>query len=362
MSVQAITWSLGRAASVASQATLFVLANYADEWGVTYVGQDKLAADCSCRKATISENLKRLEDAGLIGRVQRRDAKGRRTSDHVVLAPLASDRGAMADADKRAREKHPAEVCDLARQDTVGVSGRPDTLDGASGYASRADLDTAGVPEPSVEPSVNGQHHHPQQGARATWPGVAEQMQSDGEEFLRQKRKVSGRIVTAREMALAAAALSEFNRQLEGKFELGPWLSLIVARVRDHPSWDAAAHARLVQSAFRLKWWERRGEKRRAKPPVIWSERSFPNVVDDATREAEARREMQADRRLRDKVFDGRPWDELTKGEQENLKANVAMDSRPWAREDPVPVASNGNGNGHAPGFTAENWLDPEFD
>lgn len=152
-----MSWAKGKAPTLASQAILLMLGNYADEWGVTYIGQESLADDLSCRKATISDNLAKLEGQQLIGRVRRHDAKGRRTSDHVVLAPLAADRGAMRDADKRAYEKHPEEVCALARrQGTPSVSGSeraPDTPDGEPRYASPLGLDTPAVPEPSEEPS-----------------------------------------------------------------------------------------------------------------------------------------------------------------------------------------------------------------
>lgn len=157
-------WSKGKAPTIASQAILFAAADYADEWGITYAGQDTLAADCSCRKATVADNLKRLEEHRVIARVRRHDQKGHRTSDHIVLAPLAGERGGMRDADKRATEKHPPEVCALARRlVTPGVTGL-DTPDGRLD-TPHGHLDTPGVPEPSVEPSVE-----PGEGSKAPSP------------------------------------------------------------------------------------------------------------------------------------------------------------------------------------------------
>ena len=146
-----MTWCLGKAPTLATQAVLFSLAHHADHWGITYIGQATVASECSCRVATVSTNLKKLEEAGLVARVQRRDIGGRRTSDHVVLAPLAEDRGGMANADKLAREKHPNEVCDLAQsQLALGASrdrtsdtpdGNQLTPDGQPTYARRTRTD-----------------------------------------------------------------------------------------------------------------------------------------------------------------------------------------------------------------------------
>ena len=128
MSVQAISWALGKAGAVdstqaklGSQAVLLVLANYADQWGITFVGQDTLAQDCAgVSDRTIRTHLTYLEEAGLIARFHRNDQRGNRTSDTTVLAPLAEDRGQMQDAheDKLALEKHPEEACRVAQRNT----------------------------------------------------------------------------------------------------------------------------------------------------------------------------------------------------------------------------------------------------
>lgn len=231
--------------------------------------------------------------------------------------------------------------------------------DDAQGRSSRHEGGAGSAPNPSFNPSDPNSPPPTEQGV---WAGVPDTMRTDGQTFLRQKRKVAGRLVTEAEMAIAAAALAEFNRQLESRFELGPHLAEIVGRVRDHPSWDTAAHVRLVQSAFRVRWWERRGDRRRPKPGVVWGPRAFTNVVDDATREAEVRREMENDHRLRDKIFsDGRSWDELTSAEQANHKEQSSWGNQPWlpkAEPEPAHANGNGNGNGHAPGLTWENFGD----
>jgi len=123
------------------------------------------------------------------------------------------------------------------------------------------------------------------------------EMVVDALELLRQHRKVDGKVVTPHEMAIAAVALERFNRCFEwqGKpgssFGLGGVLPELVMRIRDRPSWDSATHVRLVESAWRLRWWEKKAGGRRPSPSVIWSAKSFPQVVQDAADEKKARDE-----------------------------------------------------------------------
>jgi len=125
----------------------------------------------------------------------------------------------------------------------------------------------------------------------------------DGLELLRQGRKVDGALVTPIEMAKAAICIAAFNRCYEFKgateagYGLGPNLSAIVMRVRDRPSWDAAKHVRLVESAWRIRWWERRDSKRRPSPNVIWSPKSFEQVAQDAKDEAAGEKPEQIGKR-----------------------------------------------------------------
>jgi hypothetical protein len=121
--------------------------------------------------------------------------------------------------------------------------------------------------------------------------GVADDISQDAVELLKAKTKVGGKMVTQQEMGVAAAALDEINSSADRSFSLGPHLTAIVGRVREHPSWDAAKHRRLVQSAFRFRWWERNGKQRRLTPAVIYgNERVFENCVQDAHDEASGRR------------------------------------------------------------------------
>jgi hypothetical protein len=121
-----------------------------------------------------------------------------------------------------------------------------------------------------------------------------DEMIADAQAFLREKRKVNRALVTPREMSCAVAGLATFNRCFEwngtegADFGLGLNLTSIVMRVRDHPSWEPAKHVRLVESAWRIRWWERTGERRRPEPNVIYSPKTFDRVAQDAKEEKES--------------------------------------------------------------------------
>lgn len=116
----------------------------------------------------------------------------------------------------------------------------------------------------------------------------------DGLELLRQGKKVDSKLVTPVEMAIAASAIATFNRRFEWKrpdgeiakgadYGLGANLKSVVMRIRDRPSWDAAKHVRLVEAAWKVRWWEQDGRsKRRPTPNVIYGSGAFENVVQDA--------------------------------------------------------------------------------
>lgn len=356
MSVQAITWALGRASGIAPQAVLFSLANHADEWGITFVGQDTVAGECSCRRPTVTTNMARLEEDGLIKRFQRRDGGGRRSSDIVVLAPNWGDRAAMHDAEKRAATMFSEEVCAAARQGTPGEhwdQGDQRPPDEPQGTPHES-LGTLGVHEPSEEPSEEPTASSSSAGA-GEWAAVPAEMRSDAEALLKRKAKVDSRLVTPDEMRVAAAALAEFNRQAGSDYGLGANMRSIVMRIRDRPSAGADVHVRLVQSAWRVRWWERTGNGRKPSPNVIYGEKSFENVWQDAVDEAKG--DLKAvPVALRDRVWwDGRRFDELTPGEQANAREAVSMHLKPWERQETVVAVSN-NGTGLAP-ITAETWL-----
>jgi len=86
MSFQAMTWAVKqKVGNATGKAILLMLANYADQDGVCFPSQEKLAQECECTRQTVSRFLGDFEKRGLIVRVERRRQDGYRTSDEISL-------------------------------------------------------------------------------------------------------------------------------------------------------------------------------------------------------------------------------------------------------------------------------------
>lgn len=86
MSNRAMAWAWGVDGLTTVQKLLLVaLADFADEADSCYPGQERLAQLASTSRETVSRNLSRLEDLGLISRERRQRKDGFRTSDRFVL-------------------------------------------------------------------------------------------------------------------------------------------------------------------------------------------------------------------------------------------------------------------------------------
>jgi len=126
--------------------------------------------------------------------------------------------------------------------------------------------------------------------ASATGEGAAGDLVKDGYELLRRKTKVDGRLVTREEMAIVIDVIAEFNAQSGSGFGVGAHVKPIVGRIRERASMPADQHVRLVQSAWRIKWWERSGRGRRPTPAVIYGNAGvFEQVIQDAVDERAGR-------------------------------------------------------------------------
>jgi hypothetical protein len=136
MSTQAMSWAFEQQElSTGAKFLLVAIADVADGHGVAWCGRVLLAERCCCTPKTVSENMAKLEDAGLIVRRERRRLNGSRTSDWIVLAPNALDRGLMRDAPA---DEFPATICELAR--------------GSGNKNTPGQVTKTGSPDPSEEP------------------------------------------------------------------------------------------------------------------------------------------------------------------------------------------------------------------
>jgi hypothetical protein len=90
MSVQAITWALDQPVlSVTEKVILLVLANYANEYGISWPSQRTLAENAACDERTVRRTLVRLEARGVIRRIARRRSNGSRQSDMILMSAFA---------------------------------------------------------------------------------------------------------------------------------------------------------------------------------------------------------------------------------------------------------------------------------
>lgn len=144
MSVQAISWAMNAAVSdVAEKAVLFVLANYADEFGVCWPSQATLLSHCPISERKLRYTLKALEDGGHIRRFERRRSNGSRRSDAYLLVGFA-DRKPLSQSDD-----HPIlQIPDVVHDQQDGTSNRHVVpVDNRhvvpGGPAPRATLDTS---------------------------------------------------------------------------------------------------------------------------------------------------------------------------------------------------------------------------
>jgi hypothetical protein len=86
MSVQAITWALDYAAgSVTEKVILLVLANYANEYGISWPSQKTLADQTALGERTVRRVLADMDIRGVIRRIPRRRSNGSRQSDMILL-------------------------------------------------------------------------------------------------------------------------------------------------------------------------------------------------------------------------------------------------------------------------------------
>jgi len=101
MSFQAMSWAVKqKVGNATGKAILLMLANYADQDGVCFPSQEKLAVECECARQTVSRFLNDFESRGLISRVQRRRQDGYRTSDEIKLSLDAVQLSAAKSDDK----------------------------------------------------------------------------------------------------------------------------------------------------------------------------------------------------------------------------------------------------------------------
>lgn len=235
----------------------------------------ELANDAGVSKKTLDEYVPVFEEAGLL-RVERRRVDGSNLPNVWILLGAGAGGWTRSVPSHADHPVHPSS--DEARTDVV-------VEDGTGASACLPGLTTGSDVERWL--------------ASATGEGVAGDLVKDGYELLRRKTKVDGRLVTREEMAIVIDVIAEFNAQSGSGFGVGAHVKPIVGRIRERASMPADQHVRLVQSAWRIKWWERSGRGRRPTPAVIYGNAGvFEQVVQDAVDEKAGRAQPEQPKRF----------------------------------------------------------------
>lgn len=163
MSVQAISWSLKqRTGSPSAKAVLFTLANYADEDGTCFPGQERLALETDQSVDSVQRRLKELEALGLISRERRGGSGEGRSSDryrlHLDQLVLDLKPGASKAAECGVAPGAKPQSAGLPKAARMGAT--PQIEDGNTAAVRLSTID-----EPSVEPldshtPLPPQHRH----------------------------------------------------------------------------------------------------------------------------------------------------------------------------------------------------------
>lgn len=276
MSWQATAWSARQATgTTGAKCLLLLIANHASPSGVCFPGRHALAAECECRPETITANLARLEKVKLIWRHQRRRANGSRTSDWIVLGPLAKNRGEMVNADP---EEYPHYIAEMARR--------------GSGEDFSPESDRSGQVSSTGSPEV-----------------VREQARHISPRWRISKKKVEPE---AWEKTLDALAF--YNEQtgsrlsaLDGRGEPSEVGKRVYLRVVAYPELDLDAHKDIIRRTLASRWWDK--GKKGGPPsigavygPKIFEENMTRQPTEKQAKESEAERldaeELAAMRRL----------------------------------------------------------------
>lgn len=299
MSAEATLWAWRQDVRSTEKLILLAYADQARDDGAVQLPQGELTLRTGLSERAVRDNLGRLEADGGLRRYAFSEA-GKRIADITVLAV---DGSVELPADF-AGGRLPSGFAGSKSGSGTGKTGaEPPALPAGGGICRALHQPTT---DKDSEEGRRGRRELPLVGA-----DVPESMVADATALLARKTKVGGQIVTPGEMAIAVGALAVFNREAGYDYGLAAHATKIVGRIRERPAYDVATHGRLVASAWRLRWWEKRGSKRRPTPAVVYGNAGvFEQVIQDATDEKAGRDPSAEDTTAERYVRKGpiRPW------------------------------------------------------
>lgn len=114
MSVQAIDWAFSvRTSKATSKCVLIALANRANEDGICWPSQKRIAHETEMSVDSVQRRLRELESDGLIARQRRNGQGGQRISDLYKLRMKPEPQGAALDGPNRNEYEPEPQLCGL---------------------------------------------------------------------------------------------------------------------------------------------------------------------------------------------------------------------------------------------------------
>lgn len=209
MSTQATTWAWEQdGIGPGAKLLLVAIADRADDAGVAFPGHASLAKWCCCARETVGTNMRKLEQEGLVARVERRRPNGSRTSDWIVLGPRWEARFPMVDADVKV---HHEDVIPLAVKTSHEDSSHDDLPPGH--------VRKTGGPDPSVN------HQDPlssEKGAvaGAREPSRKERLEAEFEDFASTHEHVTGQAPPRKGTQARRAVFASFCARRQEDYSL----------------------------------------------------------------------------------------------------------------------------------------------
>lgn len=257
MSAEAYSWACRQTGMrPGAKLLLAMIANHAGKSGVAFPGRGTLSEECCYRPASVTDNMALLVEGGWLARFDRRRANGSKTSDWLVLAPNAEDRGEMTDADEH---EYPAEIASVARRSSGSVSV-PNP--GGSGPVSPpGQVRFSGGPEPLEEPTTPHRNLKTEEEPQTTNDFLGAQLVTREEIPVVRSR---GKIVRPPIVADAVKALRFFCERTGQR--VAPFtargvpseaLSRIITAMLDHPEVQTI-YRRMIDRNLQEPWWDGR--------------------------------------------------------------------------------------------------------
>jgi hypothetical protein len=264
MSAAAVDWAFATDLPAGKKLNLVFLAWKADDQGVVYWGQKKIAQALGCDDRAVRGHLKGLAEAGAITRFHRHKSNGARKSDLIVLN--------MPRQEPIDLEVYQGVIGGRLEGDRVptGVNAP----EGPTGE-NTANL-PAGFGRPTGEnsPPLNNKGNNQQE-------QLGQDARAGGDHLFdvpkRPSFKIDRTAVSSAEWIAVEGIIDSFNEVFGTRFDPHGKdnVSKIVMRLREGAPFDVAAHRAVHEANAKAPWW---GSEKPDTLGVVYSPKAWPRA------------------------------------------------------------------------------------